>query len=371
MRISQAGLDLIKRFEGLSLTAYKDVAGVPTIGYGTTRYPDGSMVRLGDKCTEAQAEEYLRDDVAGCEEAVNQYIGVPLSQAQFDALVSLVYNIGAGAFSESTLRRKLNAGDYQGAAVEFDRWVHAGGRKVGGLIKRRRAERELFESGMAAPMAASGLIGTPPVPEAAYSAPLKQEPALLKIPPWPFNTQPPSEVRMAFPLAALLPSLISAAPDLIRVFGKGERSEQNARAVETVLAVAKEATGAVNEQQAVEMIEAQPEKADAFRAAIKDRWYELAEAGGGGIAAAREYGAKERGDRSPLWNPALWISAAILPLVYFVVYRVIGAEPGVFSEEIRVMVVTAVISGVLGSITGFWLGSSMSSKNKDEALMRK
>lgn len=176
---------------------------------------------------------------------------------------------------------------------------------------------------------------------------------------------------MAFPLAALLPSLISAAPDLIRVFGKGERSEQNARAVETVLAVAKEATGAVNEQQAVEMIEAQPEKADAFRAAIKDRWYELAEAGGGGIAAAREYGAKERGDRGPWMNPALWISAAILPLVYFVVYRVIGAEPGVFSEEIRVMVVTAVISGVLGSITGFWLGSSMSSRNKDEALMRK
>lgn len=222
-----------------------------------------------------------------------------------------------------------------------------------------------------APMAASGLIGTPPVPEAAYSAPLKQEPALLKIPPWPFNTQPPSEVRMAFPLAALLPSLISAAPDLIRVFGKGERSEQNARAVETVLAVAKEATGAVNEQQAVEMIEAQPEKADAFRTAIKDRWYELAEAGGGGIAAAREYGAKERGDRGPWMNPALWISAAILPLVYFVVYRVIGAEPGVFSDEIRVMVVTAVISGVLGSITGFWLGSSMSSRNKDEALMRK
>lgn len=202
-------------------------------------------------------------------------------------------------------------------------------------------------------------------------------PPSLKVPPFPFQTkppqpsQPPSEVRMAFPLAALLPSLITAAPELIRVFGKGERSEQNAKAVEAVLAVAKEATGAVNEQQAVEMIEAQPEKAQAFREAVKDRWYELAEAGGGGIAGAREYGAKERGDRGPWMNPALWISAAILPLVYFVVYRVIGSDPGVFSEEIRVMVVTAVISGVLGSITGFWLGSSMSSRNKDEALLRK
>ncbi len=196
----------------------------------------------------------------------------------------------------------------------------------------------------------------------------------LKVQPFQVQTDRPTthtEARMAFPLAALLPSLLSVAPDLIRIFGKGARSEQNARAVEAVLNVAKEATGAINEQQAVEMIEAHPEKAEAFRAAIKARWYELVEAGEGGIVAAREHSAKERGDRSPLWNPALWVSAAVLPLVYYVVYRVIGAEQGVFSEEIRVMVVTAVISGVLGSVTGFWLGSSASSRHKDEALLRK
>lgn len=376
MRISQAGLDLIKRFEGLSLTAYKDVAGVPTIGYGTTRYPNGSMVRLGDKCTEAQAGEYLREAVIGCEEAVSQYIGVPLSQAQFDALVSLVYNVGAGAFSESTLRRKLNAADYRGAAVEFDRWVYAGGRKIEGLIKRRRAERELFESGLDVPQSGAPVpgAGTPPVAEtatylageAAYSAPLKQEPPLLKLPPWPFNN-PPSEVRMAFPL---LPTLLAAAaqaiPDLIRLGGDGERSERNAQLAERVMPIIVQATGATNAQDAVERIQSDPAARDAAQRAIREHWFELQEIGGG-IEKAREHAAKLQGDKPAWMNPALWVSGALLPIPYVIMFAVIFGSG--HSKDVQIMVIQAAI-GVLMSVGAFWLGSTFGSQRKDETRNR-
>src|SRR5574343_1083814 len=114
MRVSQSGIDLIKRFEGLRLEAYPDPAsgGEPwTIGYGTTRTPAGP-VTPGMTITQAQAEEYLRDDLRFFESRINDLVKVPLSQAQFDALVSLTYNIGAGAFERSTLLRELNAGNH-------------------------------------------------------------------------------------------------------------------------------------------------------------------------------------------------------------------------------------------------------------------
>lgn len=143
MTTSLQGVELIKSFEGLRLTAYRDAAGVLTIGYGHT----GSDVAAGATITAARAEELLRADLAGAEAAVTSAVQVPVTQGQFDALVSLVYNIGAGAFAASTLLRKLNSGDYAGAAQEFDRWIYAGGSVLGGLVSRRNAEQQLFLAG--------------------------------------------------------------------------------------------------------------------------------------------------------------------------------------------------------------------------------
>lgn len=139
MKLAQPGLDLIKRSEELRLKAYLDTGGVPTIGWGHTR-----GVRMGDTCTEGQAETYLREDTAEAVGAVNRLVKVPLTQNQFDALVSFTFNVGEGAMASSTLLRKLNAGDYRGAADQLERWVFDNGRKLGGLVTRRAAERELF-----------------------------------------------------------------------------------------------------------------------------------------------------------------------------------------------------------------------------------
>lgn len=137
-------LNIIKEFEGLRLEAYDDGIGVFTVGYGTTRYPNGNKVKRGDKITLEQAEQYLRHDLSNFEDTVNSLVKVPLTQNQFDALTSLVYNIGSGAFSKSTLLKKLNAKDYKGAADQFLVWNKAGGRTLQGLTNRRTKERQLF-----------------------------------------------------------------------------------------------------------------------------------------------------------------------------------------------------------------------------------
>lgn len=138
-QLNQAGLDLIKRFEGFKSRAYRDPVGVVTIGWGHTR-----TARLGQIVTRQQGEALLRQDIAEFERAVETLVDVPLTDNQFAALVSLAFNIGAGALRRSTLRHKLNAGDYSGAAREFLRWDKAGGRVLKGLSQRRYAEMSLF-----------------------------------------------------------------------------------------------------------------------------------------------------------------------------------------------------------------------------------
>lgn len=142
--ISKTGIDLISSFEGIRLNAYDDGVGVWTIGIGTTVYPNGVKVKKGDKCTLDQAKEYFAHDLKSFEKTVNDSVKVPLSQNQFDALVSLSYNIGSGAFKNSTLLKKLNAKDYAGAADQFLRWNKGGGKVMKGLVRRREAERALF-----------------------------------------------------------------------------------------------------------------------------------------------------------------------------------------------------------------------------------
>ncbi len=141
---SSEGLNLIKGFEGKRLTSYDDGVGVWTIGFGTIKYPNGVRVKKGDTCTEQQAEDYLRNDLSVFESAVNRLVKAKITQNQFDALVSFTYNLGETNLSKSTLLKKLNAGDYQGAADQFLVWNKAGGKVMKGLVRRREAERALF-----------------------------------------------------------------------------------------------------------------------------------------------------------------------------------------------------------------------------------
>ncbi len=147
-QISDSGVDLIRSFESLELKAYDDGVGVPTIGYGTTIYPNGKRVQYGDTCTIEQAKSFMKYDLKRFTEAVNGSVKVQVNQNQFDALVSLTYNIGISAFNGSTLLKKLNASDYKGAAAQFDVWNKAGGKVMRGLTNRRAKERKLFEKAL-------------------------------------------------------------------------------------------------------------------------------------------------------------------------------------------------------------------------------
>lgn len=153
MKTSQAGIDLIKRFEGLELEAYQDIAGIWTIGYGHTGfYPDdfvlSGLIKEGDRIVEDDAEWLLRHDLVSRERAIDRLVNEPINQNEFDALVSFVYNIGEGNFIKSTARRRLNAGDRVGAAEALT-WfnkatVNGVLREVQGLTRRRAAEKALF-----------------------------------------------------------------------------------------------------------------------------------------------------------------------------------------------------------------------------------
>lgn len=146
MKTGEAGIALIKSYEKLRLKAYAATAdekarGIWTIGWGHI-----ADVREGDTCTEAEAEAFLREDLADAEKAVNDSVTVPLNQNQFDALVSFTFNVGTGAFRSSTMLRKLNDGNYDGAAMEFARWNKQSGQVLNGLTKRRAEERDLFST---------------------------------------------------------------------------------------------------------------------------------------------------------------------------------------------------------------------------------
>lgn len=144
MKISNVGINLISSFEDTRLKAYDDGVGVWTIGIGTTVYPSGNNVKQGDICTLDQAKSYFKQDLAKFEKTVNDSVKVPLSQNQFDALVSLTYNIGSSAFKGSTLLKLLNQKQYREAAAQFTRWNKANGKVLNGLTRRREAERDLF-----------------------------------------------------------------------------------------------------------------------------------------------------------------------------------------------------------------------------------
>jgi len=146
MQTSEKVIALIKQFEGCKLTAYQDSVGVWTIGYGWTQPVDGKPIRAGMTIKQETAERLLKTGLVSYESDVSRLVKVDLTQGQFDALVSFTYNLGARSLSTSTLLRKLNAGDYAGAADELLRWNKAGGKVLNGLTRRREAERALFLS---------------------------------------------------------------------------------------------------------------------------------------------------------------------------------------------------------------------------------
>ncbi len=142
MRINDAGLQLLKDFEGCRLTVYKDIAGFHTVGWG---HMDPSL-KVGQKISQETADSLLASDLKRFEDGVSECLDVGLTDNQFSALVVFAYNCSLGKFKTSTLLRKVNAGDYDGAVKEFGRWDKAGGKVVAGLTRRRQAEADLFTS---------------------------------------------------------------------------------------------------------------------------------------------------------------------------------------------------------------------------------
>ncbi len=137
---SNKGIELIKYFEGFKAEPYVCAGGYMTIGYGHKLLPSDRVKTL----TEPRAEILLRKDLVRFERAVIKYITQPLSPDQFDALISFTYNLGAAALQRSSLRQKINYGEFEDAAKEFNKWVYAGGKRLSGLVRRRKIESQLF-----------------------------------------------------------------------------------------------------------------------------------------------------------------------------------------------------------------------------------
>ena len=341
MRISHAGLDAIKHHEGLRLTAYPDPAsgGDPwTIGYGHTR-----NVERGQTITKEQAEQFLREDLAWVETCIDRNVVAPLTQGQYDALCSLIFNIGQAAFTKSTLMRLLNQRDYAGAADQFARWNIAAGQVNLGLTNRRAAERAMFLSD---------------APPAAAPAPL---------PPGD-PTQYSQEGGMPIPalVTALLPSVISAIPRLAQIFKPGsEVAERNVAAASAVLDIVTKATGSVNAQAAVEAIKADPVQLAAATKAVESRWLELVPADGGGIEGARKADAAISGN-DMMHSPSFWVALSLLPLVYMIVGSVVGLFGTPWSEDVRSAIANGVVGMVIGAIAGYYFGQT-TSRNRPAA----
>ncbi len=143
MKTGRLGLEMVKEYESFIGKVYDDAGGKPTIGYGHLIKPGEKF----DTITESEAEVILAADLGIAEDAVKSMVTVPLSQLQFDALVSLVFNVGAGNFANSTLLKCLNQGRYALAANEFQRWSYVGANRMAGLYARRRTEKIIFKAG--------------------------------------------------------------------------------------------------------------------------------------------------------------------------------------------------------------------------------
>ena len=185
MQVDQAGLDFIARWEGVVLHVYKDVVGIPTIGVGHVLLPGESFP---NGITHDEALHLLAKDVRKCEVAIAKYVEVELNQNQYNALASFAFNCGTGALQKSTVRQRLNRGDYQGAADALLMWCKAGGKVNAGLLNRRKDERRLFLTPVQEPnpVVSEPVVAQPeqqPVP-VQHDAPVTEAPAPAPEPFW-------------------------------------------------------------------------------------------------------------------------------------------------------------------------------------------
>lgn len=149
MKINNKGIDLLKELEGFRAEPYKDSVGIPTIGYGNTRYEDGTKVTMEDEpISEKRAEHLFKIILERTESRVREELGVTLSDDKFSSLVSFTYNVGIGAFRRSTLKKVIeqNPSAFSEIEREFMRWNKAGGRVIKGLINRRKKEYKLYSN---------------------------------------------------------------------------------------------------------------------------------------------------------------------------------------------------------------------------------
>lgn len=166
-RTSELMKNEIKRWEGEKLTAYRDTAGILTIGVGHTS--DAHLtVTPGLKISKQKSDELLTYDLLEAEQAVERFVKVPLNDTQFGVLVSFVFNLGVGAFYKSTLLKKLNKGDYASVPSELNKWVNSGGRKTPGLVTRRAQEGALWATSISTTKMNA-------VPEVAEVSPIKMD----------------------------------------------------------------------------------------------------------------------------------------------------------------------------------------------------
>ena len=145
LHINEAGLDLIKHYEGWRSSPYLCSAARATIGWGSTWDRNGDAVTLDHlDITKKQGEYLLLREVRHSEKAIRKLVKTELTENMFSSLCSFIYNVGSGNFQRSTMRMKLNRGQYESAADEFPKWVKAGGKRIRGLVRRRKQERKLF-----------------------------------------------------------------------------------------------------------------------------------------------------------------------------------------------------------------------------------
>jgi lysozyme len=198
MKVDQSGLDFIARWEGTVLHVYKDIVGIPTIGVGHVLLPGESFP---NGITREQALEILAKDVRKCEVAIAKYVEVEINQNQYNALASFTFNCGVGALQKSTVRQRLNRGDYQGAADALLMWCKAGGKVNTGLVNRRKDERRLFLKPVVASPTPVAQPVQQPDPEQPASAPFPERPEVTEGPapkPEPFWLQLLKKVLQCF-----------------------------------------------------------------------------------------------------------------------------------------------------------------------------
>jgi len=402
MRISPEGLTLIKRFEGLRLHAYQDVGGVWTIGYGTTRTPDGPVAE-GQRITQTEAEAFLADDVREFEQGVDAAVTVGVTQPMFDALVSLAYNVGLGAFRGSTLLRKLNARDWEGAAAEFARWNKVGQTVVDGLTRRRAEEAAVFRAGVA--QLTMQPAGPAPAAQPTASAPVAEAPApAAPAPPPPYidpmrspeearadeawvriererleaasiaATDTPGGPTMPLPVSAVV-ALGGELLKLLPFAAKPQQQDKLDTLAQQLVRIAQAVQPAsVNEQQAVEQVRANPQLQRAFVAEAASQWSELQpllEFEAGEREKARGFVEALTSGDAPMWRQ---IGAA--GIVGVLSLLLIGGGGWIFYTMLigdaldagqKGMVLGALLAAFSGAVS-FWFGSSASSQRKDRTI---